>query len=90
MKVPKGYFDVAVLWERTYDAWGEAAVNMSLEHGVLVELKIEIENDNKKIISNRYSFFRSDEVVRLFFVVMGKEFEGLSDLRKALKNKAFM
>ncbi len=57
-------------------AWRNEAINLSMEHGIFIEVKFELGNDLVPI--------------RIWFELMGHQFESLIDLRKALANKAFL
>ncbi len=57
-------------------AWRNEAINLSMEHGIFIEVQFELGNDLVPI--------------RIWFEVMGHKFESSMDLRKALVNKAFL
>lgn len=55
--------------------WNAAAAQVSIEYGIMVE-----------------TYYESEGMLltRIFFQVMGHQFDSLRDLKKALENKAFI
>lgn len=94
MKIPKGYFRLSDKepWKELFGLWHNTALQISIEYGILVEVGIEMESSsgNWTSVGNRGGVIYPDDVIRLFFQTSEKQFEGLDQLRRALKNKAFL
>jgi hypothetical protein len=92
MKIPKGYFDHwnKKAWEDIHQTWLDTANKISMQHGILVGVCVEIDTDGHPRVAHRWEAARQEDIVRIFFRVLDKDFEGLISLEKALKNKAFM
>lgn len=92
MKIPKGYFDDAdrEQWNRTLNRWWEAADQLSMEYGMLVQVKVDVLTAGKNRTAGRYEVISPGCVTRLFFTMADKEFESLDELRRTIKNKAFL
>ncbi len=75
MKVPKG------LWigsnSKYYEKWNEEGIRLSVEYGVFVET--EINNLNDPTIHQE-----------IYYKVGDHRFDSLKDLKKALRNRAFL
>jgi len=84
MKIPTDK-DVNADWE---SAWYIAAANVTMETGVFVEVR----KDYGKYpgTSGYPASANFSKLARIYFVVDGHEFETLTDLRKAIANKAFL
>jgi hypothetical protein len=89
MKFPKGYFDNQRI-DNIIKRWVETADQLSMEYGVLVEVKIEIEENGNNRILGKYEVLHVGDIVRIFFNIADKEFESAIKAKIALKNKAFL
>lgn len=77
MKIPKKFGKRSEIVK----AYNEAAVQASPYYGVLVEVYGDYTDDRQSDI---------DSLERIYFSVMNREYEGLKDLKRALRLKAFM
>jgi len=76
MKIPENLVDKDDCL-RIYKLWRDAADKLSLETGIFIQVKQQYDR--------QYPVFN-----RIYFVVDGHEFENLTDLKKAVSNKAFL
>lgn len=63
------------------EAYEQAAIKYGMEHGILIEVRYRYDDS---YTHDKYS------LTGVYFYVNNHEFEGLKDLRTALRNKAFM
>jgi hypothetical protein len=76
MKIPD---DVDVYIVHIESVWSQAAIRLSMEFGVYIEVDIQ-----------RRDVYGDGRIDSIGFKAMGHYFEGEKDLRTALNNKAFL
>lgn len=88
MKIPLNYFlgYNTSEFDKVFNLWDQHAKKLSLEHGILIDVRLEA----KGILVGLFSHVDVCEVTRIFFKIEDLEFDSLNDLKKALKNKAFL
>lgn len=80
MKVLKEHYLVA---NKLLDAYKEAALQMTVECGIHVNVKCEMDTSN-------WVYPIGNPITHIYFEVDGHEFESLKELRTAINNKAFL
>jgi hypothetical protein len=84
MKFPENKYIASQKHEEIEGVWDNAALQIGLETGVFVEVGVEYSPPNP------LDPFSYSVPVRIYFRLSGHEFESLTDLKKALSNKAFL
>ncbi len=67
------------------ELWHDAARQISLETGIFIEVKYEYDGPGPQPFGPV-----NVEIRRIFFKVKEHEFESLTDLKKAVANRAFL
>ena len=87
MRIPENAFAYED-FNKVYERWVQVAHQISMEYGVMVQVKVEYNNPPDLSLPDPWG--DNLKPTRIYFKVDMHEFEGLKDLKKALDNKAFM
>jgi len=93
MKLPSNFFHALDNkgWEHLLKIWQDTAARISMEHGIFIEVKVEVIDGNGNTrIAHRNEIIAPHTVARIFFQAFDREFEGLRELKRTLRNKAFL
>lgn len=81
MKIPEGFFKTHDRWKDTFTLWYEAADKLSMQYGMAIRVEADYNNQGSE---------KFQKVSRLTFKVEGHIFDSITDLKKAIRNKAFL
>lgn len=85
MRIPANTYMTGHAISKLEDLWYSTARQISMETGIYVDVGFEYESAGQQSFGPV-----SLDIRRIFFKVKEHEFESLTDLKKAIANKAFL